>query len=615
MLRGALIGIALAAPLLPATLVLPAAPADFHVAPRGDDETGTGAADRPWASLAHALEEIARRIGAGLAGEARIVLEDGIYMLSAPLVIGPRHVPAGGTLTIEAASGARPLVSGGRRIAGWSAREDGTLVARVPEELGGRPFRELFVGGVRRPRARWPNAGYLRIRAAFPDKRSGFTFAPGDIPAAVEGGSELVFLHDWSVTRVTVRSIDHAAGRLTAAHAIGSSSKHFEIDNFEPHPRYFLEDHAALLDAPGEWHLDRARGEVLYRPLDGESAATLEAVAPLLPALVIAGGAEGKTLRGVHFRGLAFSHAAWSLPEEGYAEGQAAFFDLRREGEARGRVMLESAIRFERAEDCSLADCRVAHLGLSGVLFGSRTRGCRLERCVIEDVSGNAVNLGEDTSRQVDGKPWWQAAREEIAADHVVSDCLITRAGQQFFGAVGIWVGLARGVRIAHNEIRDHPYTGISLGWIWNPTPSPAGGNVVEQNHIHHVMQVLSDGGGIYTLGRQPGTELKGNHIHDVPLNAGRAESNGMFLDEGSDEIIIRGNAIWGTERSPLRFHRAFAMRVEENILVVPSAETPALRYNSTDPATIAQKSNTVITTQEFAAARVQAIAAAAGPR
>jgi hypothetical protein len=113
---------------------------------------------------------------------------------------------------------------------------------------------------------------------------------------------------------------------------------------------------------------------------------------------------------------------------------------------------------------------------------------------------------------------------------------------------------LARDTRIANNEIANHPYTGVSVGWMWNPTATPAGGNIVSQNHIHHVMQVLSDGGGIYTLGRQPGTRLVENVIHDVPLNVGRAEPNGMFLDEGSDQIEIVGNVIYGTDRSPLRY-------------------------------------------------------------
>jgi hypothetical protein len=56
-------------------------------------------------------------------------------------------------------------------------------------------------------------------------------------------------------------------------------------------------------------------------------------------------------------------------------------------------------------------------------------------------------------------------------------------------------------------------------------------------------------------------------------------------------------------------------MRVEENILVVPNAETPALRYNSTDPATVAQRDNTVVAAQDFDAEEVRAIAAAAGRR
>ena len=97
-------------------------------------------------------------------------------------------------------------------------------------------------------------------------------------------------------------------------------------------------------------------------------------------------------------------------------------------------------------------------------------------------------------------------------------------------------------LKIAGNEIYDCPYTGISIGWIWDDRESPARENQIVDNQIHHVMQVLSDGGGVYTLGRQPNSVIANNQIHDVPLNAGRAESNGIFLDQGSTGFHVDSN-------------------------------------------------------------------------
>jgi hypothetical protein len=92
---------------------------------------------------------------------------------------------------------------------------------------------------------------------------------------------------------------------------------------------------------------------------------------------------------------------------------------------------------------------------------------------------------------------------------------------------------------------------------MWSEIPTPAGRNQILNNHIHHVMQVLSDGGGIYTLGLQPDSVIQGNLIHDVPLNLGRAESNGMFLDQGTMGFVVKENVIYNIDRSPLRFHMA----------------------------------------------------------
>jgi len=135
---------------------------------------------------------------------------------------------------------------------------------------------------------------------------------------------------------------------------------------------------------------------------------------------------------------------------------------------------------------------------------------------------------------------------------------------------------------------------------MWNPKPTPCKGNVVADNHIHRCMQILSDGGGIYTLGLQPGTVLCGNLIHDIPLNAGRAESNGMFLDEGTTDIVIEDNVIFGTDRSPFRFHKATTNLVKDNVVILKQG-IPIVRYNATDPKHITLEANT-----EFSAADVE---------
>jgi hypothetical protein len=79
-----------------------------------------------------------------------------------------------------------------------------------------------------------------------------------------------------------------------------------------------------------------------------------------------------------------------------------------------------------------------------------------------------------------------------------------------------------------------------------------------------------------------------------------------MFIDEGSDQIEIAGNTIYGLERSPLRFHRAQQVFVRGNTLVVSTPESPAIQYNNTDPQTIAKSANRVVSQGGFDASAVK---------
>ncbi len=563
-------------------------------------ENPDGTRQRPWPSPADALHQ-ARQIAA-IRPRAllEIVLLPGTHRITQPVSITFWEVPPQGKLVLRAEQEHQAILSGGVVLRGWQVDRQGRWIVRLPESVleAGGP-RELFVNGQAARWARHPNRGFLRVVRAFDDKRSGFFFPPGSLPAAFPGGGELVFLHDWSISRVPIARVNHAKGQLQVAAPIGPASRHYRIDHFEPHPRFFVQGHLALLDRAGEWAVDE-QGRLVFWPPEGLRPEETEVVVPVAPALVTIHGTPQRPIRNVTVQGLVLEHCAWHPPRGGYAAGQATWHERRETSSSAARVAVPAAVDVALAQRCHIERCWIRNLGTSGVWLGFRTRECRVTDCVIENTSGNGVNVGEDRSRRVGQRPWWQVAPEQAAADHLVAYNRIQRCGRQFYGAVGVWVGLARGIRVEHNEIAHLPYTGVSVGWMWNPTPTPAGNNRIARNHIHHVMQVLSDGGGIYTLGRQPGTRITGNVIHHIPRNAGRAESNGMFLDEGSDQIEVDHNTIYAVERSPLRFHRAQHLWVHDNLLVVPEKGVPPYRYNATDPQRVRRKNDRVVLQQQF---------------
>jgi hypothetical protein len=127
-------------------------------------------------------------------------------------------------------------------------------------------------------------------------------------------------------------------------------------------------------------------------------------------------------------------------------------------------------------------------------------------------------------------------------------------------------------------------------------------------------MQLLSDGGGIYTLGLQPGTNLTENVIHDVTRNAGRAESNGIFMDEGSTSIAVEGNLIYNIANSPIRFHRAGANKIINNRLV-STPGIPAFSFLASDQAAMIFEGNDEIVAEEWKPPANDPTVLHAGPR
>jgi hypothetical protein len=328
-------------------------------------------------------------------------------------------------------------------------------------------------------------------------------------------------------------------------------------------------------------------------------------IAPVATQLLVIQGdlKENRPVRNLHFLGLSLQHVAWAPREGIYWGRQASTYWHPNTSQAGGshEEADPAAVQFDLAEGCSFEDGRISHTGASGLWFGRGCRRNRISGTLVADIGGNGIMIGEGQVRKEDGGPWWQTAPHQAAAHNQVVNCVVENCGRELFGAVGVWVGLAADTTIAHNEVRNHPYTGISIGWMWwnprsrpEPRKTPCERTQVIENHIHHTMLTLSDGGCIYSLGNQPDSVIRGNLIHDIPANAGRAESNGMFLDQGTGSFLIEENLIYNVERSPLRFHKGWKNLVRNNVLEV-KAGVPSVRYNDTVEARIRLEGNQIV--------------------
>ena len=567
---------------------------DIYVSPKGNDNN-PGTKNSPVQSVQLAKKLAVENLKSRKKSEVTVWLAEGIYPFSEPLVFEPmKSVNKNVKLVFKAEKDSKPVISGGVQITGWTKNSAGFWETKLPENLREmNDFRELFIDGKRATRARFPNDGYLKVKKAGADRRTNFFFEKGDFPIPENvKNTELVLLHDWSISRIAVKEINSNENQLFAVDSIGAKEPtFFNIDNWDPNPRYFLENAPEFLDADFEWVFLQSENKFLLKLPENENPVNLQIVVPVSEGLISLIGTENQPVKNISFEGITFQYSKWEIPEMGYCGVQACHFDPRPSTE--GWSVVPAAIYAEWGENISFDNCAFKNLGGSGVWFGTGSKNCLVFNSELTDISGNGIMIGEGQDRIVNSEQWWKSAPEQVALANTIENCAVTECGAQFYGAVGVWCGLTAETVIKNNEIFNLPYSGISVGWMWSPVPTPCRQNTIDGNHIHHIMNILSDGGGIYMLGLQPGSIIRNNHIHDVKINAGRAESNGMFLDEGITDVLVENNLIYNIAKSPLRFHKATTNLVKGNYLFCANGNPP-IRYNVTKEGDIQKVENNV---------------------
>jgi len=544
----------------------------LHVSPDGQAgnsgaSAGSTATDGPLPSLEAARDKIRTLRNAGeLAGPVEVIVHGGNYPTPGPLLFGPED---GGTLaapvTYRAGDDASPLLSGGLKIDGW--RQEGDLwVADIPT-IEGKPwvFEALWVNGERRTIARTPNVGeYFRTAGkadpvtdlatgeAKPEPNRAFKYTQGDIrPFGNLEDAVVVVYHAWETGEFRIERLDEASNTV-----LFKSAGVWPFEQWGEKQRYHVENIREGLDLSGEWYLDRKAAKLYYMPMPGEDLDSAEIIAPRTEKLLIIAGepTEGRYVEHLHFRGLRLAHTDFPIGPKGHHDPQAA-------------VSVSAAMEWRGARYCSFTDGAVGHTGGYGIALLEGCADARIVRNEVVDTGAGGIRVGAYQAPSGDTKD-----NPLFPTRIFIDNNLVHKGGRIFRGACGVYLVNANYITVSHNEITDYFYTGISNGWVWGYGENPTHHNTIAFNHIHHIGQgVLSDMGGIYNLGIQPGTILDNNLIHDV--YSYQYGGWGLYTDEGSSEIQLINNVVYNTTTGGFHQHYGQNNRVRNNIFAFAKEE------------------------------------------
>ncbi|ANH80266.1 hypothetical protein A8C56_04045 [Niabella ginsenosidivorans] len=550
-----------------------------YVSPDGSDGNN-GTVNAPKATLNAAIRQVREQRRLHKASNNHILLKGGAYYLKEPVSVRPEdNGTPSDPLVIAAVPGEIPVLSGGFLIKGW--RKNTALVKGLPQAVQNKvwvaampvmgaavPFRQLWVNGKKAVRAKSAPGNSMQ-RILNWDKKTGTAIIPLHPFENLEvtEGLEL-FIHQWwEVASLRIRKLEKAGDSCR----VWFYEPESRIQNEHPWPApwlsqetgnsaFYLCNSLSFLDEPGEWYNDAAAGKIYYYPRAQEDMATAETVLPFLENLFVVNGTPEHPVENIVIKGIRFQHSAWNRPsQQGHVPHQAGLYmtdayKLSPAGTPEkpsldnqawvGRP--EAAVAVSYANNIRFENDRFEHLAATGLDLKVGVKASAVTGNLFKDIGGTGIQGGYfgENGEEIH-KPYNPKDQRVVCENITIANNLITDAGNEDWGCVGIGMGFSKNITIERNEIENVPYSGISMGWGWTPAKNIMEHNRIRLNRIHHYGRTNYDCAGIYTLSAQPGTVIEENYIDSIykaPYAHLPTHWFYLYTDEGSSGITVRNN-------------------------------------------------------------------------
>lgn len=422
-------------------------------------------------------------------------------------------------------------ISGGTPITNWKSIGNNRYSAVVPDSVVFA--NQLFVNNRRVVRTRVPidPSTYLQYASPLEDPsqaRYGFHYVRGQFDYASLTDAMVVVYHSWTTSH---HYIDHLIPENNTILFRNPSNSPIGTYVVQGKRRFHIENLCEALVPNTFCFINETK--TLFLMTDGSyDPNQVEIITPIHEYVLVIAGQDATTpVEDMIVDNVAVQHSAWNIGPTEVADNQAASF-------------LNSApVYIANASRILLSALEISHTGSYGIWIKEGTTEITLINSLINDTGAGGIRIGQMNS---------PVPTPTISIKIMTNE--ISYGGNVFPSGVAVISHRASDVAIVDNSIHHHRYSGISIGWQWGYAPSFTSNVLIQGNYIYNVGQhILSDQGGIYMLGLQPGTVISGNVIKNVYSYS--IYSWGIYLDEGSSGIIVSNNIVYNTAWASLFQH------------------------------------------------------------